>query len=202
MKKVLAVVAVVCVVCAAGAALAQPRAREDVRKMPSQAVQGQPGQPMNQRNNQQFAGEPCRCGRGFDRRPEDGKGNFDPQGMPGEFGGHGHKDGFGRGCGRMMFAPDMPEEIKAKVVEAAKLKIDLEAALSAKPIDKAKALEVFTKIQKTEQEIEAWKFIKHIEQMEAFRTQKELNRKVPPAPAPAPAPKPAEKPIAPAAPAE
>ena len=102
-----------------------------------------------------------------------------------------------RGPRGMMFAPDMPEEIKAKAVEAAKLHVDLEAALSAKPVDKAKALEVFTQIQKAEQEIEAWKFAKRIERMEAFRTQQELNRKAAlekDAPAPKPeAPAPAEK---------
>ena len=91
----------------------------------------------------------------------------------------------------MMFAPDMPEEIRAKVVEAAKLKIDLEAALATKPVDKAKAMEIFGKIQQTENEVEVWKFGKKIDMMEAFRTQQELNRKMPPAPkpeAPAPAP--------------
>ena len=84
----------------------------------------------------------------------------------------------------------MPEDIKAKAVEVAKLRIDLDAALSQKPIDKAKALEVFTQIQKAEQEIEAWKFGKRIEQIEAFRKQQEINRNVPPAPAPKPEEKP------------
>ncbi|MBQ7221702.1 MAG: hypothetical protein IJS28_12070 [Synergistaceae bacterium] len=192
MKKVLAVAAVIAVVCVAGSALAQPRAREQGRRLPPppQAVQGQPGQPApqagsmpNPRMNPQFSGEPCYCGRG---RGNDRGGNFGPQGMPGDFGGRGRKGGFGR----MMFAPDMPEDIKAKAVEVAKLRIDLDAALSQKPIDKAKALEVFTQIQKAEQEIEAWKFGKRIEQIEAFRKQQEINRNVPPAPAPKPEEKP------------
>ena len=95
----------------------------------------------------------------------------------------------------MMFAPDMPEDVKAKSVEAAKLHIDLQAALSAKPIDKAKAMEIFAAIQKAENEVEMWKFGKRIEQIEAFRTQRELNSKQLPAPkpeAPAPAPEAAE----------
>ena len=184
MKKVLAVIAVVAVVCVAGAALAQPRAREQGRRMPAQMMQGEH---VDQRNNPQFPGEPEYMGRGRE--------NFGPQRMPGEFGGRGRKCGFGRGKGRMMFAPDMPEEVKAKVVEVAKLRIDLEAALSAKPIDKAKAMEIFAAIQKAENEVEAWKFGKRIDQIEAFRTQRELNSKKFPAPkpeAPAPAPENAE----------
>jgi hypothetical protein len=93
----------------------------------------------------------------------------------------------------MMFAPDMPEEIKAKVVEAAKLKIDLDAALSARPIDKAEALEIFAQIQKAEQEVDAWKFGKRIERIEEFRKQLEINRNVPPAPKPEAPQAPAEK---------
>ena len=77
----------------------------------------------------------------------------------------------------MMFTPDMPDEIRAKVVEAKKLHIDLEAALSTRPVDKAKALEVFAKVQQAENEIETWKFGKRLDMMEAFRTQQELNRK-------------------------
>ncbi len=121
MKKVLAVVAVIAVVCVAGTALAQPRAREEGRRVPTQMMPGQP-QPMNP----QFGGEGCRCGRDIDRRQGNGRMNFSPNGMPGDFGGRGHKGKFGE----MMFAPDMPDEIKAKVVEAAKLRIDLKAALS------------------------------------------------------------------------
>ena len=81
-----------------------------------------------------------------------------------------------------MFAPDMPEEIRAIVVEVAKLKIDLHAEMSKKPIDKAKALEIFGKIQKAEQEVEVWKFGQRLERIEAFRKKMELNRNVPPAP--------------------
>ena len=101
--------------------------------------------------------------------------------------------GMGRGRGHrgMMFAPDMPEEIRAKAVDTAKLRIDLEAEMSAKTINKAKAMEIFAKVQQAENEIDTWRFSKKLERIEAFRTQQELNRKMPPAPkpdAPAPAP--------------
>ena len=176
MKKILAVVAVLCVVCVAGSAFAQqegqPKKRLDQRMMPRFA-QSMPAQQPGQFR-------PCRCGEA--RGAEfDGRG---PRGA--EFDGRGPREHRG-----LQFAPDMPEEIKAKVVEAAKLHIDLDAALSAKPIDKAKALEVFGQLQKTEQEIEAWKFAKKIEMIEAFRAKKVHPALREPKPAPkAPAPVP------------
>ena len=202
MKKVLAVVAVVCVVFAAGAALAQPRARDDGRRVPPQMTKefnGEKGH-IDQRKAPQFAGESFDRGmaRGrmnpamFDRNEHGRNPAMFDRNEPGRNGDMPCRFG-GRKGGRMMFTPDMPDEIRAKVVEAAKLHIDLDAVLSAKQIDKAKALEVFGKIQQAENEIETWKFSKRLEMMEAFRTQQELNRKnfnapKPEAPAPAPAP--------------
>ena len=179
MKKVLAVIAVVAVVCAAGAAFAQSRGRDGARRMPPQLQKeftGEQGH-IDQRQGQQFTGDPNFEGRG-------------PAGMnaaPFEGRGRG-RCGMGRGRGHrgMMFAPDMPEEIRAKAVDTAKLRIDLEAALAAKPLDKAKAMELFGKIQQAENEVRTWRFSKRLERIEAFRTQQELNRNVPPAP---PAPK-------------
>ena len=173
MKKVLAVIAVVTVVFAAGSALAQPKFRQNFdQRRGQQVVQDMPNPHVDQRQGQQFAGDP----RFNDRGPRfEGKGNEMPcrgrQGMRGGFGEH-----------MPMFAPDMPEEIRAIVVEVAKLKIDLHAEMSKKPIDKAKALEIFGKIQKAEQEVEVWKFGQRLERIEAFRKQMELNRNVPPAP--------------------
>ena len=175
MKKVLAVIAVVAVVCAAGAALAQPRTRDGARRMPPQLQKeftGEQGH-IDQRQGQQFTGDPNFAGRG-------------PAGMnaaPFEGRGRG-RCGMGRGRGHrgMMFAPDMPEEIRAKAVDTAKLRIDLEAEMSAKTINKAKAMEIFAKVQQAENEIDTWRFSKKLERIEAFRTQQELNRNVPPAP--------------------
>ena len=172
MKKVLAVIAVVAVVCAAGAALAQPRGRDDARRMPPQLQKeftGEQGH-IDQRQGQQFTGDQNFAGRG-------------PAGMnaaPFEGRGRG-RCGMGRGHRGMMFAPDMPEEIRAKAVEAAKLRIDLEAVFSAKTLDKAKAMELFGKIQQAENEVRTWRFSERLERIEAFRTQQELNRNVPPA---------------------
>ncbi len=98
----------------------------------------------------------------------------------------------------MMFAPDMPEEIRDKLIKAEKLRIDLRVAFNKEPLDKDELLEIFGKIQKAENEAAAWRFGKRIDQIEAFRKQRELNRNIPPAPKPeAPAPK-GEAPEAPA----
>ena len=161
MKKLLAVIAVVTVVCAAGAAFAKTHGHDESRRMPHQI-------------QQDFSGE---------REPRD-------QRRPEGFDGAGCRFGRGHKPGKLGITPDMPEEIRAKVVEAAKLKIDLEAVFAAKPLDKAKAMDIFGKIQQAENEVKMWKFGKRLEMMEAFRTQKELNRKIPPAHKPEkPAPK-------------
>ena len=90
----------------------------------------------------------------------------------GEFCRPGHKG--------MNFTPDMPKEIREKAAELAKLRVDLEEAMTSRPINKAKALETFAKMQKLENEIESWKFEKKLERIEDFRKQHELNKKVPP----------------------
>ncbi len=74
------------------------------------------------------------------------------------------------------FAPEIPKEIRAKMSEAAKLRIDLGDALHDNPIDKAKAVEIHDKIMKLEQDIERWKFGQKIDRIEASRKQHEENR--------------------------
>ena len=91
----------------------------------------------------------------------------------------------GRGFG---LAPDMPQDIREKATELAKLRIDLHEALTSKPINKAKALDVHAQMQKLENELDSWRFTQKIEHIEAMRKQMELNKNVPPAPAPKPAP--------------
>ncbi|MBQ9419294.1 MAG: hypothetical protein IJU31_02835 [Synergistaceae bacterium] len=166
MKKVLAAVLVVCVVLAAGAAFAQ-----------------QGNGKIREHRNQQAMNHP--------EIAQQQPGKFQPQprpfaGQPGpeqchEFGGH---------CGRghRNFTPDMPPEIREKAADLAKLRIDLEEALSANPMNKAKALEVFAKMQKLENEVESWRFEKKLERIEEFRKQMELNKNVPPKPMPKEAP--------------
>ncbi|MBR1673273.1 MAG: hypothetical protein IJ702_10135 [Fretibacterium sp.] len=88
---------------------------------------------------------------------------------------------FGRGFdGQRRFAPDMPQEIRVKAVEAAKLRIDLEDVLSQAPIDRAKASDLHSQIMKLDQEVEAWRFNQRLDHIEDFRKQQELNRTVPP----------------------
>ena len=64
------------------------------------------------------------------------------------------------------FTPDMPPEIREKAAELAKLRIDLEEAMTSRPLNKEKALDVYAKIQKVKQEIEAWRFAKRLERIE------------------------------------
>ena len=69
-------------------------------------------------------------------------------------------------CGR--FSPDMPQEVRAKAVEAAKLRIDLEDVLSQNPLNREKALELNGKISGLEQEIRAWRFEQKLNRIEEF----------------------------------
>lgn len=180
MKKILAVVLVVSVVFGAGAAIAQPK-RQPMQNQRQRFVQSEAGNPniQNANNNAQNPQRPQMMPRNDERK------NFRgprPDMMRQDF----------RGCDRgPRFAPDMPKEIREKVAELAKLKIDLEEALTSKPINKAKALEVHAKMQQVKNEIDAWRFAKRLEFMEKAREQHELNRKNKPVP---PAPKPEDKP--------
>lgn len=114
------------------------------------------------------------------------RGQFDgempgSQEMPCRFEGRGRHHGLG-------FVPGMPDEIRAKVVEAAKLRIDLEEILSRRPVDKDKAMEFFGKIQQAENEVETWKFANRLDMMEKAKIMRELNRISRPAKPEAPAP--------------
>ena len=151
MKKVLVAVLTVCVVLAAAAAFAQPEAGQ-IREHRNQQMMNHPG-----------VGQP---------RAFEGQGKA-PRPCP-EFGGR-------CGRGQRTFAPDMPPEIREKAAELAKLRVDLEEALTSKPVNKAKALDVHAKMQKLENEIDTWRFEQKLERMEDFRKQRELNKKIPPA---------------------
>ena len=107
----------------------------------------------------------CFNGQGFGQKggPRQRRG-FAP--AFGEQGGRGPRDGqFQR---RGMFAPDMPQEIRAKVVEAEKLHIDLENVLSQKPLNKDKAVKLNGQISKLRQEVQAWRFEQKLNRIEEF----------------------------------
>ncbi|MBR6902157.1 MAG: hypothetical protein IKN30_08900 [Synergistaceae bacterium] len=158
MKKVLAVLLTVCVVFVAGAAFAQ--------------------QGRNNNCTQEFRGPQ------FNRQNFNGqRGNF--QNSPANFEGcspdFGPRNGNGR-MGGMNFTPDMPKEIREKAADLAKLRIDLEEALSSRPVNKAKALDVHSKMQKIQNEIDTWRFQKRLERIEEFQEKRELNKKAQDAP--------------------
>lgn len=75
---------------------------------------------------------------------------------------------FGRHC-RPFFDSEMPENIKSKIVELEKLRIDLRAILSSEKVDKVKALENFEAIQKLENEIQTWKFVTRLEKFDEMK---------------------------------
>ena len=165
MKKVIAVVAVVCVMFAAGSALAQPKDRRD--------------QPQNV---QQQMMSPHRDFQ--ERGPRFQNVSDDFRGHHGDFrpGFDGRHCGFeGRGHRGPTFTPDMPKEIREKATELAKLRVDLEEAMTSRPLNKEKALDVHAKMQKVEQEVEAWRFAQKLERIEEMQKQRELNKTVPPA---------------------
>ncbi|MBR1438790.1 MAG: hypothetical protein IJ587_09675 [Synergistaceae bacterium] len=68
-----------------------------------------------------------------------------------------------------MFTPDMPKEIREKAAEIAKLRIDLEEAMTSRPLNREKALEVHSKMLKVKLELEEWKFAKRLERIEAMQ---------------------------------
>ena len=73
------------------------------------------------------------------------------------------------------FSPNMPQEIRAKVVELEKLKIDLDEALTSRPINKAKALEVHAKMLKVRKDISAWRFERKLERLEKMTKSEQLH---------------------------
>ena len=82
---------------------------------------------------------------------------------------------------RGNFTPDMPKEIREKAVDLAKLRVDLEEAMTSRPVNKAKALEVHSKIQTLKNEIDNWRFAKRLEMIEARQKQgDEMMKKMPP----------------------
>ena len=149
MKKVLAVLLAVCVMCA-GAAFAQPR-------MPMHGPEFPPHEgPLEEFHHPMH----CRClGHEGHERPE---------------GPQGHEGVGPRHDRRVRFAPNMPQEIRDKVVELEKLKIDLDEALTSKPLNKAKAIEVHAKMQTVRNDIAAWRFERKLERLEKKAKSKPL----------------------------
>lgn len=87
--------------------------------------------------------------------------------------------------GHPNFTPDMPQEIREKSAELAKLRVDLEEAMTRRPLNKEKALEVHAKMQKVRQEIEAWRFAKKLDRIEARQKgHEDLRHRIPPEPEP------------------
>ena len=89
----------------------------------------------------------------------------------------------------VKFSPNMPDEIRAKVTDAAKLRIDLDNVMTKKPVDKAKAVEIYTNISKLESEIRVWRFSQKLDRLEKAAAARNHGKpEAPQEPAPQPEP--------------
>ncbi|MBQ7262728.1 MAG: hypothetical protein IJR14_03295 [Synergistaceae bacterium] len=67
----------------------------------------------------------------------------------------------------------MPDEVRAKAVEAGKLMIDLDDVLSRATLDRAKAVEIHGKIADLRREIDAWRFARKLDLIAKARAERE-----------------------------
>ena len=88
----------------------------------------------------------------------------------------------------VKFSPNMPDEIRTKVTDAAKLRIDLDNVMTKKPVDKAKAIEIYTNISKLESEIRVWRFSQKLDRLEKAAARNHGKPEAPQEPAPQPEP--------------
>ena len=61
---------------------------------------------------------------------------------------------------------EIPQEIRDKITEARKLQIDLHAELDKRPLDKAKATEIYKKHRALRNEISEWFFLQRLDDLE------------------------------------
>lgn len=91
--------------------------------------------------------------------------------------------------GPVKFSPDMPDEIRTKKADAAKLRIDLDNIMTKKPLDKAKALEVYKKLAELETEVRVWRFSKKLDRIEKLEAARKAGKPAPENAEPQPEPK-------------
>ena len=103
-----------------------------------------------------------------------------PFNKPGHFAGHpaglNNREGYSR---PVKFSPDMPDEIRAKKADAAKLRIDLDNIMTKKPLDKAKALEVYKKLAELETEVRVWRFSNKLDRLEKLEAARKAGKSAP-----------------------
>ena len=108
-----------------------------------------------------------------------------PFNKPGHFAGHpaglNNREGYSR---PVKFSPDMPDEIRTKKADAAKLRIDLDNIMTKKPLDKAKALEVYKKLAELETEVRVWRFSNKLDRLEKLEAERKAGKSAPEAVAP------------------
>ena len=94
----------------------------------------------------------------------------------------------------VRFSPNMPDEIRTKAADAAKLRIDLDNVMTKKPVDKAKAVEIYNNIAKLESEIRVWRFSHKLDRLEKAAAARNHGKPdAPQEPAPQPEPEPEQQ---------
>ncbi|MDR1873723.1 MAG: hypothetical protein LBQ90_01735 [Synergistaceae bacterium] len=66
---------------------------------------------------------------------------------------------------------DVPDEIRSKMSELEKFRIDMRDALTRNPIDRARATEAFEKIQTLRRELAGWFFNRRLDNLEERQKQ-------------------------------
>ena len=98
---------------------------------------------------------------------------------------HGNRGGWGEGKfgyerrggwhGMRGRWSDVPEEIRAKMTELDKLRIDMRAALYPGSVDRTKATEIFNKMTVLQQELRTWRFERRLDELEKWQKKTETN---------------------------
>ena len=86
---------------------------------------------------------------------------------------------FRRGEGLRGNLRNAPDEVRDKVVELEKLRVDMRDALSRTPLDRAKVLEIHARMTEVRQGIATWLLNQRMDRMEQRQKERELNRNVP-----------------------
>lgn len=191
MKKVLVAVTIVAILGVAGAAAAKHR-NWDRR---ADGWGGRQGYGASRYYERGFQNDDRYYDRGPGGRHGAGRrGGMHHEGWGPDARHHGGRWGEGRGPGfgpmgfngNEWMTQNAPDEIRAKMTELAKLRIDMRDALTRNPVDRARATEIHGKMTTLMQDVGTWRFNRRLDIIEQRRKEMELNRKIPiEAPSPA-----------------
>ncbi|NLL37888.1 MAG: hypothetical protein GX256_10275 [Fretibacterium sp.] len=73
-----------------------------------------------------------------------------------------------RGQGGLMWQ-NVPDDIRSKITERAKLRLELRDTMGRRPVDRAKALELRNQMRKLSQELSDWRFNQRLDFIEKIQ---------------------------------